>query len=225
MWQLYARFYGGATRAQFDLDLCAKSEVFLLQDADTQLQGFSTLAVTDFEFESEILRILFSGDTIIAREHWGSQALAFAWLRHAGDLVRARPTTRHFWFLIVKGHRTFRYLPAFAREFHPHWERSTPPQTARLMHALAAERFGAAYDPDRGIVHFEQTHGFLAPPHSDVSARERARPEVEFFLRRNPGYLRGDELVCLCELAPDNLRPLARRVFESKPSDESVARV
>ena len=37
---------------------------------------------------------------------------------------------------------------------------------------------------------------------------------MAFFLRSNPGYLRGEELVCLTELASDNLRPLARRVFE-----------
>ena len=42
-----------------------------------------------------------------------------------------------------------------------------------------------------------------------------AEKEVDaFFLRRNPGYVRGDEMVCLTELAPHNLRPLARRVFE-----------
>jgi len=35
-----------------------------------------------------------------------------------------------------------------------------------------------------------------------------------FFLRSNPGYTSGDELVCLTELTSGKLRPLARRVFE-----------
>jgi hypothetical protein len=46
-----------------------------------------------------------------------------------------------------------------------------------------------------------------------VEPDEAARPDVAFFLRSNPGYVHGDELVCLTELAPHNLRPIARRVF------------
>lgn len=32
-------------------------------------------------------------------------------------------------------------------------------------------------------------------------------------MQRNPGYRQGDELVCLCEVAASNLKPLAQRVF------------
>jgi len=46
-----------------------------------------------------------------------------------------------------------------------------------------------------------------------VSEAHLRLPEVAFFLARNPGYARGDELVCLCELAAEKLRPLARRIF------------
>ena len=41
-----------------------------------------------------------------------------------------------------------------------------------------------------------------------------ARPETAFFLASNPGYVHGDELVCLTELSTENLRPIARRVFQ-----------
>jgi hypothetical protein len=47
-----------------------------------------------------------------------------------------------------------------------------------------------------------------------VEPEETSRPDVAFFLRSNPGYTQGDELVCLTELSCSNLRPLARRVFE-----------
>jgi hypothetical protein len=35
---------------------------------------------------------------------------------------------------------------------------------------------------------------------------------VAFFARRNPGHERGDELVCLARVAPDNLTALGRRL-------------
>jgi hypothetical protein len=82
------------------------------------------------------------------------------------------------------------------------------------MDALARERFAQAYDARRGVVSFARSRGHLKPRWAAIEASETLRDDVSFFLRSNPGYARGDELVCLTELAPGNLRPLARRVFE-----------
>src|SRR4030095_16178745 len=65
------------------------------------------------------IRVLYSGDTVVDREHWGQQALSFAWVRHLGVLAQRFPRERLVWFLLVKGHRTYRYLHVFARTFFP----------------------------------------------------------------------------------------------------------
>jgi hypothetical protein len=44
------------------------------------------------------------------------------------------------------------------------------------------------------------------------SGRER-NPHTEFFLSKNPGYVNGDELVCLTELCPENLTAAGRRMM------------
>jgi hypothetical protein len=213
MWNLYHRFYAGTHRGLFERDLEQKDSLLLLRDASARIQGFSTIAIGETVHEGEALRYVFSGDTIVERAHWGSQALAFTWLRYVGELKRERPALPLFWFLIVKGHRTFRYLPAFAREFYPHWERGTPARMATLMSKLARERFGEAFDDEQGVVRYSESHGHLAEELAEANEREAGRADVSFFLRRNSGYRRGDELVCLCELKADNLRPLARRLF------------
>jgi hypothetical protein len=213
MWALYSRFYLGTRRERFRADLAEKDTALILRDADGCLQGFSTLATWSREFAGAPIRVLFSGDTIIEREHWGSQALAFNWLRHAGGLKRMQPEVPLYWFLIVKGQRTFRFLPTFALEFLPDWRTSPAPGASQLLTLLAREKFGDAYDPATGVIRFRESHGHLAQQWAKVSEREAAREDVQFFLRRNPGYVRGDELACLCELSSGNLRPLARRVF------------
>jgi hypothetical protein len=81
------------------------------------------------------------------------------------------------------------------------------------MQELAHQRFEEAYDSERGIVSFDRSRGHLRPMWAAVDPEEAARPDVAFFLRSNPGYTQGDELVCLTELSCSNLRPLARRVF------------
>lgn len=214
MWALYSRFYQGTSPERFRRDLSEKDTALILRDRSERLQGFSTLVTWTREFEGAPVRVLFSGDTIVEREHWGSQALAFSWLRHAGELKRMQPAVPLYWFLIVKGHRTFRYLPTFALEFLPDWRTSPPPEMSRLLTLLARGKFGDAYDPVTGVIRFSESHGHLADPWARISARAAEREDVQFFLRRNPGYVRGDELACLSELSSRNLRPLAKRIFD-----------
>lgn len=213
MYALYERYYGETSRERFVADLADKDRVLLLRDTGGALQGFSTLAVYERHFFGERVRILFSGDTVIDERHWGQQALAFAWLRLAGEIKSDRPEPPLYWFLISKGHRTYRYLSAFSRVFYPALQRETPDRIRELMAFLATDRFGDAYDPVGGVLRFSEPQGRLRSDYAQVSGAHRRLPEVEFFLQRNPGYVHGEELVCLCELEADNLQPIARRAF------------
>lgn len=213
MYALLDRHYGATSRQRFEQDLTPKQWVLVLRDEAGDVQGFSTLQVYAREHQGQRCRVLYSGDTVIAREHWGEQELAFNWLRLAGRLHAEQPGSRMFWFLISKGHRTFRYLPAFACTFYPNWHDPTPAFEAGLLERLAREHFGDCYDAARGVIGFPQSLGHLREELAGVSARERRLEAVRFFLERNPGYAKGDELCCLCELTPANLKPIGRRLF------------
>lgn len=213
MYALFSRYYESTTEQAFLDDLRDKDHVVLLSDSAGKLQGFSTLAVLTQEHEHGARRAIFSGDTIIHHEYWGEQALAFAWIRFAGRIKAQQPQTPLDWFLIVKGHRTYRYLPVFSRCYYPAWSHPTPPETKAWMDRLATLRYGEHYDPESGVLRFPRSRGQLRDTWALVPEGDRRRPEVRFFLERNPGYVRGHELVCLTELHEDNLRPLARRLF------------
>jgi hypothetical protein len=214
MFALFSRYYAGTSKTQFEKDLSEKDSVILLRGADGALCGFSTLATFPFRHDGRDLRIVFSGDTIIERAHWGSQSFAYAWIRHIGKLAREDPDAPLYWLLIVKGHRTFRYLPAFGLRFVPDWRGGQDSRLMNLRDAVARARFGSAYDAETGLVRHQPSQGRLSPEYAAIPARERSRADVSYFLERNPGYADGDELVCLCELGPDNMRPLTRRLFE-----------
>jgi hypothetical protein len=213
MFDLYASYYDGTSRQLFARDLHNKDFVLTIVDDAGELAGFSTLAVLEVALPDGPVRAIYSGDTIIDQRYWGTQALAFTWIRHAGRIKAQAPERPLYWFLIVKGHRTYRYLSTFAIDSFPRWNAATPPWAQGIMDGLARDRFGAAYDPQRGVVAFSQSRGHLKGDWAAIEPDELARPEVGFFLARNPGYVHGDELVCLTELSEQNLRPLARRVF------------
>lgn len=214
MLDLYESLYVLPNRAIFQTDLAAKDEVLLLR-AGTELVGFTTLQIYDFPFQGLTRRIVFSGDTVVHRDHWGQQALATAWIRRMGSLHRQDPRVPLYWFLVVKGHRTYRFLPAFCTRFHPHWELPTEDLKA-LADALAVDHFGSDFDPELGLVRYKESRGHLSPKIAQPTETERRLPAVSFFLQKNPGYVHGDELVCLFEFTGTAMRSLTRRIFQGE---------
>ena len=214
MYALFSRYYENVPAGRFAEDLRSKDRVILVGGADGSIVGFSTIAVHELAAGGRPVRVVFSGDTIIDHRHWGSQTFAFAWVREIGRIKAEAPELPLYWLLISKGYRTYRYLNAFALTFTPDWHGDDHPDLDRIRHEIAAQLFGADYDPATGVISFAETRGHLAPRWAALSEQERARPDVRFFLERNPGFARGDELVCLCSLEPDNMKPLTRRLFE-----------
>ncbi|MCI5221900.1 MAG: hypothetical protein D3924_04330 [Candidatus Electrothrix sp. AR4] len=206
---LYLAHYDGSSEALFIADLEDKDEVLLIRFNGT-LVGFTTMQFYEREWNGQRIHIVYSGDTVVDRQHWGQQALSIRWITRMGELKRQNSDLPLYWFLLVKGHRTYRYLPAFARSFYPHWliNRS---DLKSLADALAAEKFGGVYNSTTGVVAASQGHlkeGIALP-----TEREKTKQSVRFFLERNPNYIKGHELVCLCELALENMQPLTARIF------------
>jgi hypothetical protein len=211
MLQLYLAHYDGCTEQQVLADLQDKNEVILVR-FNGEIVGFTTLKVFEYPWQQRTVRIVFSGDTVVDRAHWGQQSLAFAWIEKMGALKQERPELEMYWFLIVKGHRTYKYLPVFGKTFYPHWEIDRS-DLKPLADDLAKMRFGPDYNPASGIVEFAQSKGHLKADIALPTEEEMSKDSVRFFLERNPNYIHGHELVCLCEISEQNMKPLTRRIF------------
>lgn len=207
--------FSGVTDARFREDLAGKDWVVLVEDAAQRIRGFSTLAVHPAVFRGEAIQVVYSGDTIVDRAARNSAVLARTWIGSVMRVTRGADADgrRVFWLLICSGYRTYRFLPVFWREFWPRHDERTPPDAQALIDHLATARFGRCYDWGRGVVRFDRAPA-LRPDLRRVPAGRRGDPHVAFFLDRNPAWHEGDELVCLCELAPRNLTPAGRRMAE-----------
>jgi hypothetical protein len=209
--RLYLSIYSGTNRNRFIADLSNKNEI-LLVTFDGVLVGFTTLQLYERMWRGKPVSVVYSGDTVVDSAHWGQQALAFAWIERMGKIKLEKPETPLYWLLIVKGHRTFKYLPAFGKSFFPHWsiDRS---DLKPLVDFLAHEKFGADYNPANGVVEFSQSQGHLRNEIALPTEEQASLPAVKFFLERNPRFTQGHELVCLCEIEESNMKPLTRRIF------------
>jgi hypothetical protein len=214
MFALLAAHFAGVDRSTFDADLAEKNWVILLEDEGQRLRGFSTLLIYRTRAAGPPVTVVYSGDTIVDRAWWGSPALPRTWVRAVRQMTPMEGSDDLYWLLLTSGYRTYRFLPVFFRSFYPRHDEETPPAAQAMLDDLAFERFGSQYDPPSGIVRFQRPQ-LLAPHLLEVPTGRAQDDHVRFFLTRNPGYVLGDELVCLTRIHDDNLSAAGRRMARS----------
>jgi hypothetical protein len=213
MFELLKRHFDGVTPEQFARDLAEKNLALLLE-REERLVGFSTLLAYTTNIEDRQVNVIYSGDTIVAPEAWGTTALPRAWVAGVEALRAKLPPGPCFWLLLTSGFRTYRFLPVFWREFFPRFDAPTPPESRQLLNHLAAQRFGTQFDSTKGIVRFRHPQSLTAELR-DVAPGRECDPHIAFFASHNPGHSDGDELVCLTELCPENLTAAGRRMMSA----------
>jgi hypothetical protein len=213
MYALLTQHFEGVTPAQFAHDLAEKDWVLTIR-IEGRLVGFTTLQVLHATHDARPIHVLYSGDTIMAPEAWGSPVLARGWIALVHRIRAEHAAAPWYWLLLSSGYRTYRFLPVFWREFWPRHDTVPPAGVLQLRDQLATQRFGRLYDAVAGVVRFEhpqRLRGALAA----VPEGKELDPHVRFFLAVNPGHAVGDELVCLTELGDANLTAAGERMVRA----------
>jgi len=213
MFALLTAHFEGVTRERFERDLAEKNWVVEIR-CDGRLLGFSTLLVREAQHEGQAITAVYSGDTIVAPEARSSTALARSWIAAVNAICAGFDMRPCYWLLLTSGFRTYRFLPVFWREFFPQHDVATPADTKRLLSELARTQYGDSFDAVTGLARFAEPQRLRGRLGIVPSGRE-ADAHVAFFLTRNPGHARGDELVCLTEISDANLTAAGRRMVGS----------
>ena len=213
MAELMSRTYGGTSMEKVRHDLEEKDYILLLHGEEGELEGFSTIQLFDSEFRGRPVKIVYSGDTVISEECRGQTVLMHDWWQFTCGVQRQCQGQDVYWMLISKGWRTFKMIPLFYREYYPCPDRETPPDFQAFMDSLGNRKFPGEY---RGGLIVPAEPDYLKNAGTDVPDRRKDDPDVLFFLERNPGFGRGDELLCITRLAPDNLTRTGRRVLNDE---------
>lgn len=202
LYEIFIKYYSSTDKITFEQDINEKQWVLIMKDNNGIIQGFTTMMLYDFVFQGKRIRTVFSGNTIIEKDFWGSGVLSKTWSHFMAYLKLSEPDIPLYWYLISSGYRTYLFLPLFYKEFYPRYDKTTPRFEAQLIEALGRMKFPDEYSGGlvRPIVPRECLQQSIAQP----SERKLKNPHVAFFLKKNPGYLLGDELVCLTEFSFEN---------------------
>ncbi len=213
MYQLMSLYYENIKRENFLYDLSNKYQVIILKDEENNLiKGFSTLVLYDITVDNIPIKLLFSGDTIIDKSFWSKNDLMQVWIQNAIELKKGF-NEKFYWLLISKGYKTYKYLSSFYDEFYPRYNKVTPVFEQKII-----DKFGETFYPDKynsqsGIIVMNKEQDYLKSEYSKIPNEKLKDKNIEFFIKKNPKYYEGNELVCITELSLDNLNKKGKRIF------------
>ena len=214
MYAVFSKSYKNTQEDRFRADLDGKDWVILLLGADRKIVGFSTLEVYRHEGPCGPAVIMYSGDTVVDHAHRTSGHLAGAFGHLMLHTIKGSNGVPVYWLLTSKGARTYRFLPVFFRNFYPAFDSRVPPDVKRLIDEVAKEKFGKEYSVATQTVCHQGLRDTLNASEVVPILKRTSDAHIRFFLERNPGYVQGDELVCIARVAEHNLNSRSRRVIE-----------
>jgi len=142
---------------------------------------------------------LYSGDTIISPEHWGTSVLTMAFLKQM-LLLKIKYFNRPvWWFLISKGYKTYLLLANNFINYYPRFDKETPNTYEALLQGLSERIYPGKFNKQTGVIEFldgehEKLKSTIAPITSEL---ELKYPKIAFFKKQNSNWERGDELACI----------------------------
>lgn len=200
LFSLFQSYYDSVSLKAFRKDLQAKDRIILLRDQAGIIHGFSTLRFFDVEVENRLFRGVFSGDTVVSKTHWGDRSLGKAFLHELFHQRLRHPFQPLYWALISKGYKTYLLMTNNVPVHWPRFEQPTPRSDQALLDAFGSQLFPEHFDPARGVVTFPKSQGHLKAGVADIGADLLANPRIAFFNNYNPGWSRGEELMCLARM-------------------------
>ena len=205
MFTVMSANYDYITIEAFKKDLSNKDYAGILLDDNLNIQGFTTFAINPKNYQHPEYNILFSGDTVISSDYVGSQELGKGWCKTVGSILAKFPEKKWMWYLMSKGYKTYLYLPFFFNKYYPAAKESEHENHQSIAHQCSTHFFGNEWNKKKGIVQFTNKIGQVKKEHAQKSFK-KSNLYVDYFLERNPGFVNGDELVCIAELAIDNFK-------------------
>lgn len=214
MFELMEANYDKVNYDMFHKDLLKKDSVGVIKDDQGTIQGFTTYVINPDNCGTDDYSIIFSGDTIIHPQYWGTQVLMKGWCYTVGYFASTNKEVQWYWYLLSKGHRTYMYLPLFFSNFYPTPKEDSTPNLAVIADAVSQTLFAAYWQKSQGIIAFDKSLGELKPALAEGTRQRSKNKFVEYFLQRNPDFDKGHEMVCIAPLKSDNLRRTAKTYFD-----------
>lgn len=199
MYSVFEKYYSGTDFGTFEDDMQKKTGVILIRrKQDKAIVGFTT--VTEYYFimpNGKPACGVFSGDTIIQREYWGSRALQTRFFMYVLMKKLTSGTIPLYWLLISKGFKTYLLLANNFTDYHPH-PKGKNSELSSVVKSYCENLFPGVYSEETGLLDFGSDYQMLKGGVAEITDEMRAaKPKIAFFEDQNPTWQKGTELPCV----------------------------
>lgn len=198
LFDLFKKYYEEVSFEQFKKDFLEKTHLFLLTDRNRVI-GFSTIKRHKLKSIPKAT-FMFSGDTVVDKEYWGSKGLQKAFFYYIVQSKLMTPKEPLYWCLISKGHKTYLMMKRNFESSFPDFSRETPKDILDIQHAYYLDRYQGYYKPQTGLIIFPESKGQVVGDLAKPDEKAKLNSHVQHFLKLNPNYEKGEELACIAEI-------------------------
>ena len=191
MYILMTEFYNDVDKDVFLKDLKEKDYCIILKDDKNKVKGFSTQKIMNFTLGNLTLFKVFANFFFPFGEKYKN----------------------FYWFLIVKGYKTYKFLPTFYKEFYPNYKAETPEKFKNIMDLFGEIKYPNEYNKENGVIEYKGIKDSLKKGVADITEKELKDKNVQFFLESNPDYEKGNDLVCITSLKIENLKEKTLKIL------------
>ena len=190
MHHLFSEYYEGHPFEVFKRDLLEKDDVIILKDQKTK----------EIQENNKTYHGIYSGDTVIANEYWGSPVLGITFLKYLWWNKIKNPIRPLYWFLISKGYKTYLIMANNFPVHYPRFESKTGEHHKKLMDTFYTLKFKGDYNIDKGLIIPSGETCHLKNEVSDIDNELLKIPRIKFFKDKNLDWQKGHELCCIAEM-------------------------
>ncbi|MEK6804904.1 MAG: hypothetical protein AABZ34_19920 [Nitrospirota bacterium] len=207
LFRLNQRIFAGVEQEEFEHLVITPSarwtRIQVIRNSDGDAVGYCAVHLFDIVLSGRVYAV-FRGQAGILRAYRGEGSTFAFGFREAIRYKLMHPLERVYFFCTPIHPSSFHLLSRRFHEIYPSHRKQTPPAILALMHKLAdvfGERRVDSNDPDILQV------GWITLDSADETAfwQANSNPDIQFFLKVNPGYRQGHGLLTLAPLTLGNL--------------------
>ncbi len=224
MFNLMKIYYENISWDNFNRDLNEKEWVVILRNNENDIVGFSTIMIIDHPDNEISVKGIFSGDTIVHKDYRGQYLLQITWFKFIlFELPQLHPDHKLYWILTTKGYKTYRLMTDNFKNFFPRFDRHTPRFENNLINVFSLIKFSEKFNSDNGTLHYDGKKDKVRQGVAEITEKHLENPHIAFFVEKNPGYVNGDELICIAEASLDNVEPFMQDIILNDLKENSAA--
>ncbi|MCP4135039.1 MAG: hypothetical protein GY754_28955 [bacterium] len=205
MHRLFVKYYENTAFDIFARDMRKKDGIMCFRKkVDNSIIGFSTIMRMNMRCKGKRVDGVFSGDTVLEKEYWGSGIIQISFIRYVILQKLRNPFVPFYWFLISKGYKTYLLLANNFLNHYPRCEGRGGRKNRRMKDVVEAYcdyLYPGYLDKEDGLLKFGDDYQKLKTHVAEITDKLKEEfPKIAYFEELNPTWREGTELPCIGKL-------------------------